>query len=89
MSTTMSAADTVKECLRKNEEEHKSFMEKIDSISDKIEALSVKIAEIPDKILERADKRYASKTAEKVIYGLVGAVCVAFVMALWELISKQ
>ena len=62
-------------------------MEKIDEFGKKLEDISVKIASLPDQILERADSRYASKTAEKLIYGLVGIVCAAFVMALWELIS--
>lgn len=84
----MSTMDSVNEILKNNEKEHTTFMEKIDAIGEKLEAVSVKIAQLPDQILERADKRYASKTAEKIIYGLVGAVCVAFVMALWELISE-
>ena len=34
------------------------------------------------------DGRYAAKTAERIIYGLVGAICLAFVLAMWELIKK-
>ncbi len=72
----------------RNDREHKSIMEKIDSFGEKIEMLSIKIAQMPDEILKRADERYASKTAEKVIYGIVGAICLAFLMGLWELIKR-
>jgi hypothetical protein len=72
----------------RNDKEHKSIMEKIDSFGEKIEMLSIKIAQMPDEILKRADERYASKTAEKVIYGIVGAICLAFLMGLWELIKR-
>ena len=84
----MSTFDSINEKLRNNEKEHSAIMEKIDEFGKKLEDVSVKIASLPDQILERADKRYASKTAEKLIYGLVGVVCAAFVMALWELISE-
>ena len=83
----MSTFDSINEKLRNNEKEHSAIMEKIDEFGKKLEDVSVKIASLPDQILERADRRYASKTAEKLIYGLVGVVCAAFVMALWELIS--
>ena len=84
----MSTFDSINEKLRNNEKEHSAIMEKIDEFGKKLEDISVKIASLPDQILERADRRYASKTAEKLIYGLVGVVCAAFVMALWELISE-
>ena len=84
----MSTIDSINEKLRNNEKEHTTIMDKIDEFGRKLEEVSVKIASLPEQILEKADKRYASKTAEKIIYGLVGAVCVAFVMALWKLIEK-
>ena len=71
-----------------NEQEHKAIMEKVDKLGEKLEAISIKLAELPDEIFKRADERYAAKTAERVIYGLVGAVCFAFVLALWELIKR-
>lgn len=74
--------------LVKNEQEHKTIMEKMDKFGEKLEAMSVKIAELPDEIFRRADERYASKTAERVIYGLVGAVCLAFILGLWELVKR-
>lgn len=80
--------ETIETKLDKNEQEHLTIMEKMDKFGEKLEAISVKIAQLPDEIFKRADDRYASKTAEKVIYGLVGAVCFAFVLALWELVKK-
>ena len=85
MGLTMEAIETK---LEKNEQEHLTIMEKMDKFGEKLEAISVKLAQLPDEIFKRADERYASKTAEKVIYGLVGAVCFAFVLALWELVKK-
>ena len=79
--------------LDKNDKEHITIMEKLDAFkdffNDKINSLQVDIARMPDKILERADERYASKTAEKVIYALVGAVCLAFIMGLWEILKTS
>ena len=85
MGLTMEAIETK---LEKNEQEHLTIMEKMDKFGEKLEAISVKLAQLPDEIFKRADERYASKTAEKIIYGLVGAVCFAFVLALWELVKK-
>lgn len=79
--------------LDKNDKEHITIMEKLDAFkdffNDKINSLQVDIARMPDKILERADDRYASKTAEKIIYALVGAVCLAFIMGLWEILKTS
>lgn len=78
--------------LDKNDKEHIAIMEKLDAFkdffNDKINSLQVDIARMPDKIFERADKRYASKTIEKLAYGVLGAVCLAFVMGVWELLKK-
>lgn len=64
------------------------IMEKIDRTNDKLDDLAVCVASLPDKILERADKRYASKTAERVIYSLVGVILSAFIIAIWELVLR-
>ena len=80
---------SIKEDQLQHDREHQTFMEKIDSLGEKIELLSIKIAQMPDEILKRADERYASKTAEKVIYGIVGAICLAFLMGVWELIKRD
>ena len=85
MGLTMEA---IEDKLSKNEQEHLTIMEKMDKFGDKLELISIKLAQLPDEVLKRADERYASKAAEKVIYGLVGVVCSAFLLALWELIKK-
>lgn len=84
----MTPLDHIKYKLEINDKEHSIIMEKLDSFGEKLEILSVKIAQLPDEILKRADERYASKTAERVIYALVGAVCFAFIMGVWKLIEK-
>ena len=63
-------------------------MQKIDNLDCKIDRLSVEVASLPDRILVRADKRYASKTAEIVIYGLVGVILTAFILGVWEFVIK-
>lgn len=72
--------------FNKNNEEHKTIMEKIEKFSDKLDDISITIARLPDDIFERADKRYASKTSEKIIYGMVGVVCTGVVVALLGLV---
>jgi len=73
------------------DKEHDHIMEKIDALKDDIKEdiknLSVAIAKMPEEIFKRADERYASKTAERAIYALVGAICLAFVMGLWYLLT--
>ena len=80
--------ETIETKFDKNEQEHLTLMEKMDKFGDKLEAISVKLAELPDEIFKRADERYASKTAERVIYGLVGIVCGGFLLAVWELLKQ-
>lgn len=45
-----------------------------EKLGGKIDKLTVQVAEFPDKFFERADKRYASKLSEKVVYSMVGIV---------------
>jgi len=89
----MARTSNTEKRLDQNDKEHITIMEKMDAFreffNEKINALSLDIAKMPDKILERADERYASKTAEKVIYALVGAVCLAFIMGLWEILKTS
>jgi hypothetical protein len=80
------------ERFKRNDEEHNTIMEKLDTLKDAIQKdikdLSVAVAEMPDKILARGDRRYASKTVEKVIYGVIGAAGAAIILALLQLIMK-
>lgn len=61
-------------------------MEKMNNIEEKIDKLSVTIAGLSENIFEKADKRYASKTSEKIIYGMVGTVLTAVLLALIYLV---
>lgn len=80
----MTKGDTIQERFKNNDKEHFSIMEKLDALKDdmneKFTLLSIEIAKMPEKILEKADSRYASKTVEKALYGAIGAVCVALIM---------
>lgn len=80
--------EIIKIKLSKCELENASIMEKLDTFGDKLEALSIKMAQLPDEILKRADERYADKNAERVVYAMVGAICLAFILALWEMLKK-
>ena len=73
--------------LQNNVEEHKTIMEKIDLFGEKLEEMKLQLTELPEKIFDRADQKYASKTAERVIYGMVGIIITAFVVAVWEVIK--
>ena len=80
--------DEIEKKLIKNDQEHDTLMEKMDKFGEKLEGISIKLAELPDEIFKRADDRYAAKTAERVIYGLVGIVCGGFLLAIWELVKR-
>lgn len=53
-----------------------------EKLGNKIDRLALDFAEFPDKFFERADKRYASKTIEKAVYALAGALLIAIFMKL-------
>lgn len=80
--------DNIQAQLDDNKAEHKTIMEQLKDFSDKLTELMVKVEGLPARILERADERYASKTTEKAVYGLIGAICLTVVYALVELIKK-
>lgn len=73
------------EQFNKNKEEHNTIMNQLNDFKNEI---LVKIAELPQVILDKADERYASKTTERAVYGLIGAIVLAFVYAVIELIKK-
>lgn len=51
-----------------------SMSKELKEISNKIDNLALKFAEFPERFFEKADKRYASKLSEKVVYSMVGIV---------------
>ena len=68
---------------------HNKLMEKIDLIVDSISDIKVQIAKLPEAVLEKADERYASKTVERAVYGIIGSLCLAVLLALYELVLKR
>lgn len=75
--------------LQTLEDNQNKFMDKLDNLGSKIENLSIDIAKMPEIILEKADARYASKTSEKVVYGMVGAIVLGVLYAILELVIKR
>lgn len=67
--------------LQDNKEEHKEIKESIEDIKSIV-------LELPEKMFEKADKRYASKPVEKIIYGMVGIFLTGIAVAIWEFIVK-
>lgn len=72
-----------------NEREHRDIMEELAGFREDIKHLSLEVAKLPQTILKLSDERYASKTAERAIYGLIGAACLALVYGLVELIKNN
>jgi hypothetical protein len=68
--------------LKTLEANHINFMEKQDNIEEKIDKLTLIVATLPEKILEKTDRKYASKSAEVIIYGMVGIIVAAVLYAL-------
>lgn len=85
---TLLELTNIKKDMASNNEVHKIIMEKLDNFGEKLEAMRIQIAELPEKIFEKGDERYASKTSERVIYGMVGIVITSFIVGLWELTHK-
>lgn len=72
--------------LENNFAEHKIIMDKIDDIIKSIAEIQCSMAGLPEKIFEKADERYASKTSERVIYGMVGTIVTAVLLSLIYLV---
>lgn len=68
---------------------HKTMTEKIDNIINSLGDINVKIAELPEKVLDKADERYASKTVERAVYGIIGALSLTVIIAIVELVIKK
>ncbi len=61
---------------------------KIDDLKKLMSDLRIDIAKLPEKVFEKCDKRYASKLAERVIFGMVGVILTTVLMAIIYLILK-
>lgn len=69
-------------------EAQKNMAEKIDDLKQVVTAGFSDIKEEFMKFREEADKKYASKLTETIVYGLVGIILVAVVTALIALVIK-
>lgn len=58
--------------------ENKNLGERMARVETKLEVIEKKL----DEFIECADKKYASKLTEKVVYGLVGMIVTAFIVLL-------
>jgi hypothetical protein len=58
--------------------ENKNLGERMARVETKLDVIEKKL----DEFIECADKKYASKLTEKVVYGLVGMIITAFVVLL-------
>ncbi len=67
----------------------KMMTDKIDKIDKSVNDIKIAIASLPDDILQRADKRYAGKTTEKVVYGMVGLILSIVITALVYLVVSH
>jgi len=74
--------------LDDNKKEHRAIMEKLDDFGKQLTAIRVELASLPERILEKADSRYASKTTEKALYTLIGAVTLGVVYSILRQVVK-
>lgn len=71
------------------EDSQKKLMDKIDDLIETVNNIEISIAGLPEKIFEKGDERYASKTSEKLVYGMVGAILFSVLSSLLYLVLKH
>ena len=74
--------------LKALEDNQKLFMEKMNNLEEKIDDIRVKLTSLPKEIFDEADKRYASKLVERGFYAFIGAISLAVIYALLEVVIK-
>lgn len=62
------------------------IMQKIDDLTKAVSEIQVSIAQLPERIFEKGDDRYASKTSERIVYGMVGTIITSVLLALIYLV---
>lgn len=71
----------------------KPIMDEIKNLAKAVSEFKIEIittmAEMPEKILEKAETKFASKTTEKLVNGLVVLILVAFVGALVVIVMPR
>lgn len=66
-----------------------NMMDKLDRFEEKLEEIKIQLTALPDSIFERADKRYASKLSEKVVYGMIGVLTTGVLVGILELLIRK
>ena len=69
-------------------QEIKEVRTEIGEVKDSVSDLHVLVAGIPREIIKETDKKYASKSIEKIIYFIGGLVVTSIVGALMALILR-
>ena len=67
----------------------KNMNDKIDEIKKTLGDLRVDIAKLPEKIFEKGDTKYANKTTEKIVYGMVGTILTLVLIAVVYLVINK
>lgn len=79
---------TRSECVR----QHENIMQEFKEFKDKLDDVKFEVAKLPEKLIEKMDGRYVLKDVfdpiKKIVYGLVGAILLAFVAGLLALVWR-
>ena len=75
--------DDVQRQLNQNNDEHRTFMNKIEKLGEDVGKelgdIKLSLAKLPQELIELFDERYASKKTEKAIYWMAGIIFVALI----------
>lgn len=63
--------------------------EKIDKLIDDFNDMRVELAEFPTKIIKEAKKEFASKLTEKIVFGIVAVILLAFAANLVYIVNDR
>jgi hypothetical protein len=59
-----------------------------EDVNNKLNDILIKLAELPEKVLEKADKKFASKLTERIVYTMVTIICLGVLTALVSTVVK-
>ena len=69
-----------------------NIMRKIDEIKKEVSEIKINLATLPEKLRETFDEHYISKDSfkpiQKIVYGLVGAILLAVIVAILALVIR-
>lgn len=58
---------------------HYNMSEKIEEVKESVHKVELKIEGLPEVLLEKFEKKFASKNAEYIVYGMVAIILVAVI----------